>query len=196
MGNSFGAAVSRVGRSRTPSVAQPRRHPRRAGASTSHSHAPTVLTLGYQQRSIKEFIDLLVDADVDVLIDVRETAWSHKPGFSKSALQAKLAAAGIEYVHARFAGNPKRIRAKASSHAECLALYAGHLKENRGVMRELEQLVGTHLGAGKHVCLTCYERHPDDCHRGILSTQWRAGRRRRVTHLATDGCPRLVSQPS
>src|SRR5258705_5097068 len=155
---------------------------------------PQVFTLGYEQREISEFVRLLKGEAVDVLIDVRETAWSHKPGFSKPALQARLAAAGIEYVHARFAGNPKRIRAKASSHAQCLALYSAHLKENRGVVRDLDQLVGMHLGAGRSVCLMCYERHPDDCHRGILATRWRAGRRRRVTHLATEGCPRLVSQ--
>jgi uncharacterized protein (DUF488 family) len=196
VGNRVGGAVSRVGRASTAPVVQPRHAPRRSRARSSRNQVPTVLTLGYQQRTIKEFIGLLVDAGVDVLIDVRETPWSHKPGFSKTALQARLAAAGIEYVHARFAGNPKRIRAKASSHAQCLALYSAHLKENHGVVRELEQLVGTHLGAGRRVCLTCYERHPDDCHRGILSAQWRAGRRRRVTHLATDGCPRLVSQPT
>lgn len=196
MGHRVGGAVSKIGRGSTAPIVQPRHARRRSAAATSRTHPATVLTLGYQQRTINEFIDLLVDADVDLLIDVRETAWSHKPGFSKSALQARLAAAGIEYVHARFAGNPKRIRANASSHAECLALYSAHLKENRSVVRELDQLVGMHLGAGKRLCLMCYERHPDDCHRGILAAQWRAGRRRRVTHLATDGCPRLVSQPT
>lgn len=196
MGNRVGGAVSKVGRGSTMPVVQPRHAPRRSGPGTSGNHAPTVLTLGYQQRTIKEFIDLLVDAAVDVLIDVREQAWSHKPGFSKSALQARLWGVEIEYVHARFAGNPKRIRANASSHAECLALYAAHLKENRSIVRELDQLIEKYLGAGKRVCLTCYERHPNDCHRGILSAQWRAGRRRRIIHLAADGCPRLVSQPT
>ncbi len=45
--------------------------------------APTLFTLGYQQRSLDEFVALLLEASIDVLVDVRETAWSHKPGFSK-----------------------------------------------------------------------------------------------------------------
>lgn len=196
MSNRVGGAVSKVGRGSTAPVVPPRPAPRRPGASTSRKHAPTVLTLGYQQRTIKEFIDLLVDAGVDVLIDVRETAWSHKPGFSKTALQARLAAVDIEYAHARFAGNPKRIRASASSHAQCLVRYAAHLKSHRSIVREFDQLVATYVEDGKRVCLTCYERHPDDCHRAILAAQWRAGRRRRVVHLSADGCPRLVAEPT
>src|SRR5450756_497309 len=47
-----------------------------------------LFTLGYQQRTITEFVALAREACVDVIIDVRETAWSHKPGFSKAALLA------------------------------------------------------------------------------------------------------------
>ncbi len=196
MGNRVGAAAVKVGRDSTLRAIQPRHARRRSHAVDSRKQAPTVLTLGYQQRTIKEFIGLLVDASIDVLIDVRETAWSHKPGFSKSALQAKLGAVQIEYVHARFAGNPKRIRAKAPSHAECLTRYAAHLKKNRSILRDFGELVGKYLAGRKRVCITCYERHPDDCHRGILASQWRAGRRRSVIHLATDGCSRLVGTQS
>jgi len=185
-----GGAASKWDRDSASALTRPR-HARRRSASGRD--VPALLTLGYQQRTINEFIGLLVEAEVDLLVDVRETPWSHKPGFSKSALQTRLAAAEIEYVHARFAGNPRHIRANASSHAECLALYSVYLKQNRNIMRELDTLVGNHLKSGKRVCLTCYERHPDDCHRGILSAQWRAQRSRRITHLATDGCPRLVS---
>jgi uncharacterized protein (DUF488 family) len=60
---------------------------------------------------------------VDVLVDVRETAWSHKPGFSKRGLEGALRVHGIAYVHARFAGNPKGLRVGAASHEECLRLY-------------------------------------------------------------------------
>src|SRR5205823_6116594 len=70
----------------------------------------TLYTLGYQQRSIDEFVEILDESGIDVLVDVRETAWSHKPGFSKSGFASALAARGIEYVHAEFAGNPKWLR--------------------------------------------------------------------------------------
>ena len=42
-------------------------------------------TIGYEKRSLDEYIDLLLANGVEVVLDVRETAWSHKPGFSKTA---------------------------------------------------------------------------------------------------------------
>ena len=150
-------------------------------------------TLGYEKRSIQQFIALLKDARIDVLVDVRETAWSHKPGFSKGALQSALNAAGIAYVHARFAGNPRRFRAAARSHEECLRHYGRHLEENPHVVADLDSLLVRFQSQGLRVCLTCFERHPDDCHRSILAEAWRSAREACVEHLATGGCRRLLT---
>ena len=84
-------------------------------------------TLGYERRTLREFINILTDARIAILVDVRETAWSHKPGFSKGQFQATLERAGIEYIHASFAGNPKWLRSNAESHAECLEWYSWYL---------------------------------------------------------------------
>lgn len=157
--------------------------------------APTLFTLGYQRRSQDEFVHLLLDAAVDVLVDVRETAWSHKPGFSKCGLEEALRVHGIAYVHARFAGNPKRLRTSAVSHKECLRLYAEHLEKDAAIMEMFDELVGRLLDAGKRVCLTCYERHPEDCHRGVLAERWRRGSWRQVEHLGADESCRL-SRPA
>jgi len=154
---------------------------------------PTLFTLGYQQRSLDEFISILTERGVDVLIDVRETAWSHKPGFSKRALQDALEAHGVEYVHAAFAGNPKWLRANADSHRECLEWYAWYLGEFNEIVGAFEELVGTYLRDGRRVCLTCFERHAGDCHRGILAAEWQERGRRAVRHLATEGSERLVT---
>ena len=153
---------------------------------------PTVFTLGYQQRSIADFIRLLIEAEIDVLVDVRQTAWSHKPGFSKGALARTLQEHGITYVHASFTGNPKRLRSTASSHEECLRRYAEHLDENVSILELFDELVGRLLDDGRRVCLTCYERHPDDCHRGVLTERWQAGSWRAVEHLGAEGAPRLL----
>jgi uncharacterized protein (DUF488 family) len=154
----------------------------------------TLFTLGYQQRSIDEFVDLLCDADVNVLVDVRETAWSHKPGFSKGALSSALAAAGIDYIHADFAGNPKWLRSNADTHRQCLEWYGWYLGEFGEIVTTFDDLVAGLHAEGKRVCLTCFERHADDCHRAILTDRWqRAGKSRTVTHLANEGCERLVT---
>lgn len=47
-------------------------------------------TLGYQGISLQEYIDLLVSKGINIVIDVREHAWSYKRGFSKSPLSKAL----------------------------------------------------------------------------------------------------------
>jgi len=151
-------------------------------------------TIGYQQRDLDEYIELLREAAIDVIVDVRETAWSHKRGFSKAAFATALGDAGIDYIHAKFAGNPKRLRSTSRTHEDCLSRYAKYVDENRSIIDSLEELVEELLKAHQRVCLTCFERHSDDCHRSILAERWRRSRRRRrVLHLATDGCARLMT---
>lgn len=128
-----------------------------------------------------------------ILVGVRETAWSYKPGFSKSALQAALLAHGITYIHADFAGNPKWLRANAESHRQCLDWYSWYLGEFEEIVSAFERLLSEQLREGKRVCVMCFERHPGDCHRAILAREWQARGPREVLHLAMEGCERLLS---
>jgi uncharacterized protein (DUF488 family) len=153
----------------------------------------TIFTLGYQQRSIDEFIEILRAQKISVLVDVRETAWSHKPGFSKTAFSHALAATGIEYVHARFAGNPKSLRRTAPTHHACLERYAAYIDDSDYIVDAFDHLIKEMVSAGKRVCLTCFERHADDCHRSIIADRWKRRGRRAVQHLAVDGCVRMAS---
>lgn len=156
--------------------------------------APSPLfSLGYQLRSIDDFVDVLVDAEVAVVVDVRETPWSRKPGFSKTALTEALSERGIVYEHARFAGNPKALRRAAETHEDCLVQYARYLDGRPDVVNELATLVGDHLEEGRAVCLVCYERHPHDCHRSILLERLREAQGVEVVHLGPEGAPRLSS---
>ena len=162
---------------------------------THFAPMPEVLyTLGYEKRSIEEFVALARSSGVDVLVDVRETAWSHKPGFSKNAFAATLAVAGIDYIHAPFAGNPKWLRENADTHAECLEWYSWYLDEFDEVLDAFEALMSRVMSKDRCAALTCFERHAGDCHRGILAERWAARdeHRRTIKHLATDGCARLV----
>lgn len=153
----------------------------------------SLFTLGYEKRTLREFIDILTEAEIEILVDVRETAWSHKPGFSKGIFQSALGQAGIEYIHASFAGNPKWLRSNAESHAECLEWYSWYLGQFGEIVDAFDALIRPSLRAGKRVCLTCFERHADDCHRAILAAKWQERARATVDHLATDGCRRLVT---
>ena len=156
----------------------------------------TVYSLGYQQRDLEAFIQELSDAGVDAVVDVREVPWSRKRGFSKRQLSHGLAVSGIEYVHARFAGNPKELRRAAPSHAECLRRYEQHLEASPDVLDQLDEVVLPLLAQGSRVCLVCYERHPDDCHRSVLLRHWvaRLNESVQVLHLGPDGAKRLIKE--
>lgn len=153
----------------------------------------TIYTIGYEKRSIDEYVELLVASRIDAVVDVRETAWSYKPGFSKTAFEAALAARGIRYVHARFAGNPKAIRRNARSHDACLAAYRRYLGKKPDVIEQLDDVVTELHADGRRIALTCFERHPADCHRSIVADALAAFARWRVEHLAGDGCRRLAT---
>jgi uncharacterized protein (DUF488 family) len=152
----------------------------------------TLFTIGYEKRTSQEFVELLREADVDVVIDVRETAWSHKPGFSKGALSDALAAAGIEYVHASFAGNPKHLREIAEDHYECIENFRRYLDVMPEIARELDALILSYTTLGQSVALTCFERHPGDCHRSVLADAWASTNYRNIEHLGPSGCRRLI----
>ena len=74
---------------------------------TSIPHGATIVSIGYERRSVEDLIRLLTRNQVDVLVDVRLNAISRKKGFSKSSLSQALREAGIEYRHKRQLGNPK-----------------------------------------------------------------------------------------
>ena len=58
-----------------------------------------IYTIGYEGKSIDEFIEELKNQGVKNLIDVRIRAGSRKKGFSKTALSEYLNNAGITYNH-------------------------------------------------------------------------------------------------
>lgn len=150
-------------------------------------------TIGYEKRSISEYVQILVENQVDVVMDVRETAWSHKPGFSKAGFEQALGSAGIRYVHVPELGNPKWLRANAVDHAECLALFRAYVDGHPELLDGMDEILREAGVARQRIALTCFERHPGDCHRGILAELWSEHCERPVEHLEPNGCQRLLS---
>lgn len=136
--------------------------------STSPQFKGRIATIGYEGRSIDEFVAMLVAAQVDVLVDVREQAMSRKRGFSKRAFTAAVEAADITYRHEPLLGNPKANREpfRAGSTA-ARQTFLAHL--NNGSRRAYEQIVD--LARENVVALVCFERNHDECHRSCISAQ-------------------------
>lgn len=129
--------------------------------------APTLISLGYEGRSVDDLIDELHRHSVSVLVDVRLTPLSRKPGMSKRRLAEALQRAGISYVHLPALGNPRenrepfrngdpaswdRFRAQLGEHvaAEALNHIAGLLN-------------------CQVVAVLCFERDHQSCHRRFVA---------------------------
>ena len=131
--------------------------------------AKKLFTIGYEQTPPRAVLDELQRAGVKLLVDVRAIASSRRPGFSKTQLAAGLDERGIGYVHLRGLGTPKEGReaARGGDMKALSKIYHAHLKtpQARAEMDELETLI-TKVGP---VCILCYERDHNACHRKFIA---------------------------
>lgn len=143
---------------------------------------PRLFTIGYEGADIGRVIAALQDAGVTTLLDVRDAPVSRKPGFSKKALDAALAAAGIAYVHLRWLGNPRpgREAGRAGDIPTYHRIYLARLAtpEAQAQLAEADA-----IAAAGGACLLCYERDPALCHRTILAARLRDSRSYAVEDL-------------
>ena len=127
--------------------------------------AKKFFTIGYEQTPARSVLDELEQAGVKLLVDVRAVASSRRPGFSKSQLAAGLDERGISYVHLRGLGTPKegRLAARAGQYDTLQKIYTKHLKTPQA-KEELDELSALVKKSGP-VCILCYERDHQHCHR-------------------------------
>lgn len=130
-----------------------------------------IFTIGYEKSNIDDFVGRLAEAEIDVLVDVRELPLSRKKGFSKSGLNAAVKEAGIDYLHVKALGDPKpgREAARAGNNDLFVEIFTQHM-EGEDAQTGLTELADT--VKGKRVCLTCFERHHGGCHRRIVAERF------------------------
>ena len=140
--------------------------PKKAKAGKAGSKKPSKLfTIGYELAKPDAVMAELKRAKVKLLVDTRAVAASRKPGFSKRQLAASLDEEGIAYLHLQKLGTPAEGReaARAGKLDTLWRIYAKHLKTPEAV-EAMEELVSI-VKSGQPVCLLCYERDKDCCHR-------------------------------
>jgi uncharacterized protein (DUF488 family) len=128
-----------------------------------------LFTIGYEQTPSKAVLDELEQAGVKLLVDVRAVTSSRRPGFSKNQLAAGLDERGIAYVHLRGLGTPKegRLAARSGKYDELERIFARQLKTPQA-KEEMDELSALVKKAGP-VCLLCYERSHEHCHRRMIA---------------------------
>ncbi|MDD3585729.1 MAG: DUF488 domain-containing protein [Thermoguttaceae bacterium] len=123
-----------------------------------------VLTMGYEGKTISDFIRQLCSKEVEAVLDVRVNPISRKPGFSKAALEERLKEVGIKYFAFPRLGIPSFYRQQYPIRQELLDFYE----------RELLPNVPDEIARAAKVCreyrsvLLCFEADPNECHRSRL----------------------------
>ena len=130
---------------------------------------PKIYTIGYEGKTIDEFIKLLKYYNINSVVDVRELPLSRKKGFSKKSLSENLSKNNIEYIHMKNLGTPKKLRDMLKSNSISFEEYAKQYREyiNTNGIDSLKKLL--HYGTIKSCVLLCYELNWKRCHRSIIS---------------------------
>jgi uncharacterized protein (DUF488 family) len=139
-------------------------------------------TIGYERSTLSDFVATLVYSGVEILVDIRDRAQSRRQGFSKTALSEALRQSGIGYVHFRELGDPKEGREAARQ---------GRFDIFREIFREVMSTDDAKLALGdiarlaleNKICLMCYERDHNQCHRKIVADYLERALSCKTTHL-------------
>lgn len=139
-------------------------------------------TIGYEKSEVHDFVATLIDSEVEVLVDIRDRAQSRKKGFSKTALSEAVGNAGIEYLHVKALGDPKEGRdAARSGQIEKFKTIFSSVLSGETAQFALDE-VGA-LAQSKRICLMCYEKDHEYCHRKMVSDELMEKFDLKVVHL-------------
>ena len=121
-----------------------------------------VFTIGYGNRPITDFLDLLRHYGVQVLVDTRSLPYSRfRPDFRKKVFQEHLERAGFAYLYLGEALGGKRVDPDClvNGKVDLERLYA---KEAfRAAISQVEDAARQ----GTVLALMCAEQRPEQCHR-------------------------------
>jgi uncharacterized protein (DUF488 family) len=144
-----------------------------------------VFTVGHGNRPIEELLELLAEAGVQTLVDVRRFPGSRRhPQFNQAALAASLEDAGIAYRHAVELGG-RRSGEPGEERFSCIQVAAFRSFAARMRAEEWQDALAAAL-AEPEPCFLCAETLWWRCHRRLIA-ELLAARGHEVVHLLKPG---------
>ena len=144
-------------------------------------------TIGHSTRPWEDFVALLRESDIEVLVDVRRFAGSRRnPQFSPDAMAPALQAVGIEYLPMPDFGGRRKTTADSPNGAWRVAAFRGYADymASDGFVQAREQLM--QLAGEKRCVVMCAEAVWWRCHRRLISDDFTA-RGWEVLHIMGPG---------
>lgn len=154
-----------------------------------------IYTLGVFNRSEAEFFDVLLSAEIDTFVDIRQRRAVRGSKYSfvnATALQTKLHDLGIHYVHVKELAPSAKLRelqkeadrqrfVKNTNREKMLpAFIEGYKKQN---LKDLKTLLQKIPSDAKRICFFCVEEKPSACHRSLAANFFARKLQIPVTHL-------------
>jgi uncharacterized protein (DUF488 family) len=162
---------------------------------------PTLRTIGVYGFDRDSFLAALIDAKVELLLDVRQRRGVRGSEYSwanAQRLQAALAEAGIGYTHLKELAPTTEMRQLQYAEDE----RKGEGKRSRSVLAPayVERYTGEVLDrvdlapvlkwiGNSSAALLCVERDPEACHRSLIAERLRGEHGFEVEHLRPLGTP-------
>lgn len=130
---------------------------------------PGFCTIGYEGRTLENYLNSLIQDGVTVLCDVRRNPLSRKYGFSKGTLRNACEGVGIRYEHLPELGIASEERRELHTQADYDALFAVYEREALPKQAKALGKIRSWIEAGERVALTCFEKLPKQCHRHCVA---------------------------
>lgn len=129
----------------------------------------TLFTIGYEGKTLEEYLKQLIDSSVKILCDVRRNPISMKFGFSKNQLRGAAESLGILYVHLPGLGIASSKRQNLETVDDYEELFKEYEQKSLPKQQHALQKIVDLMRAFGRVSLTCFERDADHCHRGRVA---------------------------
>ena len=141
----------------------------RIAAVKPRKQAAGLLTIGYEGRSLENYLNMLLRAGVSLLCDVRRNPLSRKYGFSKTTLSKACEGVGIRYEHLPKLGIASEQRRELNTQSDYDALFAVYERRSLPKQTQALETIRGWIEEGERVALTCFERLPEQCHRHCVA---------------------------
>ena len=134
--------------------------------------ACAIYTMGYEGLTADSFLNRILKAGIDQIIDVRNNPVSRRYGFHKNTLSRLCHMLNLDYQHFPELGIPGSDREGLASTIEYQRLFVSYQSKLQYQERHLHD-VATFITTKPSV-LICMEANPEFCHRNVLAQSLRA----------------------
>lgn len=146
--------------------------------------SPKIYTIGYGNRSIHTFIQLLTKYQINILIDVRTTPFSrYQPDFRNRNLELHLINSSIRYLYlgSELGGKPSDPSCYTNG-----AIDYTKVSSKLFFLKGIEE-IRTLNSEGFTIAVMCAEQSPARCHRKLLIGEYLEEQGYEILHVDKDG---------